>query len=209
MTTSQTFEDRLLERLQLVVAANPAPPTPTARRTRPNRFVVAGAGATAVCAGIAAMTVLGGGTSSAYALETQPDGSVTVHIKSLSDASGLQRSLRAAGIPAVVDYKADCAPTSATAPADGGPGPVPGHFDTGPSLRQAGPKPKGDLSRMKVTSSVRSDAGGVTFTLDPGQVAGGQRVFITTSTGRADSIAIAIGETAPEVPPCPPAPGQG
>ena len=88
----------------------------------------------------------GDGTSSAYAVESQPDGAVTVSIRSLSDAAGLQRKLRAAGVPAVVDYvpggQAGCAvgpPPGATpggGPVQGtasAPAPAPGTAPTGPT----------------------------------------------------------------------------
>ena len=195
MTTQTTFEDRLLTQLRQVVAANPAPTAHTAPR---RRLVIAGAGVAAASAAAAVVTIAGGGTSNAYALETQPDGSVTVHINSLRDASGLEDSLRRAGIPAVVSYSANCAPTTAPAPGDGGPSFTREQADTGqPSLQQAGTPPKGDGARAKVTSSVRVDGDGVTFSLDPGQIDPGEKVFISTSTGRADAIGIAIGQKAP------------
>ncbi len=59
--------------------------------------------------------VLVSGGSAAYAVDKQSDGTVTVTVKSLKDAAGLQRALIAAGIPAVVTYT----PTGKTCAPDG------------------------------------------------------------------------------------------
>jgi hypothetical protein len=40
----------------------------------------------------------------------------------------------------------------------------------------------------------------VTFTIDPGNVAPGQNVYITTSTGKVTSLAMAIGKRPPAGP---------
>ena len=196
MTTSLTFEDRLLAELRQVVAANPAPPASRRRVAVPQRLLLVAAGAAS--AALAALIVAGGGGSSAYALERQSDGSVTVHINSLSDASGLEGSLRRAGIPAVVDYTPNCVPATAVPPKDGGPSFTTGQADTG--------GPHGAGARVKVTSSVRIDSReGVTFSLDPGRIPPGEKVFITTSTGHADAIGIEIAQKAPPAG-CPAAP---
>src|SRR4051812_4683219 len=103
--THTTFEDRLLAELRAVVAARPAPappPSPPPARRLPRARLSLAAGAATV-AGVLLATG-GGGAAPAYAVEKQPDGSVTVEINSLRDAAGLQEKLRAAGIPAVVDY---------------------------------------------------------------------------------------------------------
>lgn len=199
MTSTLTFEDRLLDELRQVVAANPAPAAPARRAGSRRPLALAGAGLVAASAAAAVVTLAGGGTSSAWAIDSQPDGSVTVHISSLRDAGGLQDGLRNAGIPAVVTYSSDCAPTSAPAPGDPEAGTSSGHFETGPSLKQAAPTPstKGGIAREKVTSSVRTTGDGVTFSLDPGRINPGEKVYITTSTGQADAIGIAIGRQAP------------
>ena len=105
--TTPTFEDRLLAELREVVAARPEPvavPAAAPRRRR-RRAGIAGTAVAAAAAAVA-IALIGGAdpASPAYAVERQPDGSVEVVINSLSDASGLQAELRAAGVPAVVDY---------------------------------------------------------------------------------------------------------
>ena len=106
------FEDRLLGELRLVVAERASdagrpsghPGGHPARGGR--RFALAGT--VAVVVALAGMSGLlhhfGDGAPPAYAVTRHGDGSVTVEVRSLRDAAGLQRALRAAGIPAVVRY---------------------------------------------------------------------------------------------------------
>jgi hypothetical protein len=218
MTTSQRFEDRLLEHLRHVVATRPAPPAPApARRPQRARLGLAAAGVVAASVAVAVIATSGGVTPSAYAVESQPDGAVSVSIRSLDDADGLQRSLRAAGVPAVVDY-VPSGSGGCTAPAPAGPagGPQGGfmtHTETKgagggdlPSLSQSGPAPGHDPSRHQSSrTQIRETEDGVTFTIDPGTLASGEKVYITTSTGSTHSVAIAIGTHKPPAA-CPPAP---
>lgn len=104
--TPNTFEDRLLAELRAIVTARPAPATaqPVPRRPPRARLALGGV-ATAAAAAAAAVIATGGGSPEpAYAVERQADGDVTVTVNSLRDADGLERKLRAAGVPAVVDY---------------------------------------------------------------------------------------------------------
>ena len=107
------FEDRLLSDLRTMVAERPAS-AGAARAPRaggwlaspPRRRPVL-AGGLAVAAVVAAGTglvLVSGGSTPAYAVEANGDGTVTVEISSLQDAAGLERELRAEGIPAVVRY---------------------------------------------------------------------------------------------------------
>lgn len=106
------FEDRLLTELKRTIversAVNAAAPVARRSTSRRRRLVLAGAaGALAVGAGVVATQLPGPGitpTAAAYELNDHPDGTVTVTIKRLSDAEGLERKLEAAGIPAEVDY---------------------------------------------------------------------------------------------------------
>src|SRR4051812_10887418 len=111
MTT--TFEDRLLRELRGVVTAHgeaPAAAPRRLRRLRPSRLALVGIAAASAAAVVAATT--SDGPSAAYAVNPSANGSVTVHIERLSDAAGLERKLRGAGVPAVVDYQASgCGPT--------------------------------------------------------------------------------------------------
>lgn len=103
--TTALFEERLLAELRHVVAARPASGVVAApRRRRAPRLLLGGA-ATTAAVGLAVLLVAGGGgVAPAFAVDRQSDGTVTVTISRLSDAAGLQAQLRAAGIPAVIDY---------------------------------------------------------------------------------------------------------
>ena len=194
-----TFEDRLLTELRQHVAANPAPATATpARRPRRGRFVLAGTGALAAVA--AALVVMFGGGAAAYGVEKTSDGAVTVHIRSLADAAGLQRELRAAGVPAVVSYGAQQAPCGDPPPASLS-GTMGGDIasstshaagDTGPSTSQAGAPPAGDPPVQHLSTKISSSTGGVVFSIDSGTLRPGQHVYITTSTGTLESVGMAI-----------------
>jgi hypothetical protein len=102
--TPNTFEDRLLAELREIVAARPAPAAGAVPRSFRRRLLVGGVAAGAAAAAAALFVVGGDPAAPAFAVERATDGSVTVEINSLRDADGLERKLRAAGIPAVVDY---------------------------------------------------------------------------------------------------------
>ncbi|WP_405063146.1 hypothetical protein OG474_16350 [Kribbella sp. NBC_01505] len=96
-----TFEDKLLTELRTVVAERPV----DIRRKRPKRVLVGIAACLTLAAGTAvAVPILGGeqATSSAYAVTTQADGKVRVRIYNFTDADGLAKRIRAAGVPAEV-----------------------------------------------------------------------------------------------------------
>ena len=106
MTTPERFEDRLLRELRRVVEERPAPAgllEPRARRTR-LAWGGVGVGVATATAVVAIVASSGDVTPSAYAVQPQANGAVSVSIHSLSDAAGLQSKLRAAGVPAVVSY---------------------------------------------------------------------------------------------------------
>jgi hypothetical protein len=200
MTTSDRFEDRLLEQLRRVVAERPAPDVMAHRAPSRTRLALAGMGVAATTAVVAVVATSSDVTPSAYAVKARPDGSVTVEIHSLRDAAGLERGLRDAGVPAVVDYvpagQAGCvgpgpganqvAPGGPTLHRDGE-----GTSDAGPSLSSPGPGPGA------TTSSVAVGRDGVTFTIDPGSIKPGEKVYITTSTGALSSIGMAITKERP------------
>jgi hypothetical protein len=109
MNATQRFEDRLLMQLRRVVAERKDPREPTHNRTGHRRLVLSGAGAALVIAIVAIAAVgigTGNRTTGAYAIQVRPGGKLAVSIYSLDDAKALQRSLRAAGVPAVVDFEA-------------------------------------------------------------------------------------------------------
>jgi hypothetical protein len=104
------FEQRLLRELRQVVADRPrlspvGERSAATRRPFGRRSLLALAGGAAATIAIAsAVSLGGGGPSKAWAVDRNPDGTVTVRIDSLSDAAGLQRQLIDAGVPALVQY---------------------------------------------------------------------------------------------------------
>jgi hypothetical protein len=169
MTTDQherdTYEERLLSELRAYVAERPRSGTPVAvqRRRRLPKLALAGAATAAVVGGVVIATG-GDGASAAYAVEAQGDGSVTVEIRKLEDADGLQAKLREAGVPAVVKY-----------------------LPIGKTCKQGWFEPANDPGQRTSLSGTTSDGGQgkATFTIDPGTLRPGQTVVITTSTGSA------------------------
>jgi hypothetical protein len=220
MTNSERFEDRLLAELRQIVADRPAPVAAaprTPRRPAPVRALrgaprrvrlgLTGVGAAAAI-GAAAIIATGGNVAEpAYAVQTTAGGAVTVHVHSLNDAPGLQRELRAAGVPAVVTYDPDAARCT-PAPDAGGPAGADGptlqrHFESGtaddrPSTQQAGGAPAGGGPR--VTTGVRVGSDGATFTIDPGNLKPNDKVYVSTSGGALASLSVAVGDHAPSAP---------
>lgn len=103
------YQERLLNELRALAEhhAAKAPPEPAIRRGvtwRPKLVLTGIAGGACVASAAIAFTGGDGGSSTAYAVEPHADGSVTVEINRLEDAAGLERQLRAAGVPAEVDF---------------------------------------------------------------------------------------------------------
>lgn len=206
MTTHTTFEDRLLDRLRLVVAANAAPPQPRARQPRRRHWPLAAAGLAAAGVAAAFVIVIPGGTQAAYAIDSQPDGTVTVQIASLSDAAGLQAALRDRGIPAIVDYSATCRSVPAP-PAGGATRPDPGGESSSHVERAGAPAPGKNAMQVGARVQVSKDTNGtgeVTFKIDPASIPAGENVYITTYSREMNALSIGTGSKAP-TPPCPPA----
>jgi hypothetical protein len=227
MTVPERFEDRLLQELRRIVADRPEPKAVEQRRAPRRRLALGGAvvaiGAATICVAIIASS--GDVTPSAYAVEPQANGAVTVSIHTLSDASGLQRSLRAAGVPAVVDYAAGggtgCVPpgpgvdtagvpasgatseggTSSSGTANTGAGShVAGAESAGTSVTAEPPTssdPVAAADSARATVAKDAQGGGVTFTIDPGKIKQGETVYITTASGVVGSIGMAISTTEP------------
>lgn len=197
MTTANRFEDRLLDQLQEIVAARPAPTVVTHRRPRRRRLALAGVSVAAATAAVALVATGSDVTPSAFAVTPRADGNVTVAIRGLEDAAGLERSLRAAGVPAVVDYAAaGHAGCVASPPHPSGPTTQrteSGSRDDGPSRSGPGPEPGARVS----TLNVRVSDDGVKFTIDPGSLKSGEKVYITTSTGALSTIGMAIAREKP------------
>lgn len=108
---TNNFEDRLLAQLRATVAergaaaeAEPETSTATPAWRRGPRLAFAGAAVTTVAAAALLVSAGGDDTTAAYAVEPQGDGMVSVEIRSLSDAEGLEKALDEAGVPASVNY---------------------------------------------------------------------------------------------------------
>jgi hypothetical protein len=163
------FEQRLLRELRQVIAEGPRlPPEPerpaAARKPFGRRLplALAGGAAGAIAIALAGALLLGGGQpSKAWAVDRNPNGTVTVRIDSLSDAAGLQRKLNEAGVPALVQYLPrgkTCAggelqpphpPPGAVAQSSGGAGSGPvtrsGSDSRGPVTESSGKPPAGEV----------------------------------------------------------------
>jgi hypothetical protein len=202
MTTANRFEDRLLDQLQEIVAARPAPTVVAQRRPRRRRLALAGVSVATATAAVAPVVTGSDVTPSAYAVQPRADGSVTVAIRGLEDAAGLQRSLRAAGVPANVDYapagRAGCVtpPPHPSGPTETGTTRS-SRRDVGPSLSGPGPGPG---PGVRVSTRVSSGDDGVTFSIDPGNLKPGEKIYITTSTGKVNSIGMAVAKEKPAAP---------
>jgi hypothetical protein len=180
-----SFEDRLLGQLRAVVAERGAAAAAEESTTgeipawrRGPRLALAGAAVLAVAAAALVVSAGGDDTPAAYAVEAQPDGQVSVEIRSLQDAKGLEEALRDAGVPASVDYlgtgmacrEPRFQPVTAPAPSDGG----------------------------KVTSSMsQSNDGATVFTLSHNAVGPGQTLVLTASPGpggNGDAVQMQVAE---------------
>jgi hypothetical protein len=145
--TLGSFEERLLTELRQVVGAEPepakTPPVIPEHRSRLRRplALVGGAVTSAAATLVAVLAIGSSGEGAAWAVTSNDDGTVTVEINSLADADGLERKLRGAGVPAVVEYERS-AVACAAAPSAG----IPvspnanGAMTEEPALREAPPR---------------------------------------------------------------------
>lgn len=210
MTDKDNFEKRLLSELRQVSADNPNPqpePAPARGRTY-GRFAAAGAGLAAVVAGIAIYTGTGDNTPSAYAVDPQPDGKVSVEILNLEEATGLEDSLKAVGVPARVTMapaEAVCIvkPESAQGPVELSEKSVPSST-TAPSTKAvpAGLAKQAGRTGVAVAKPVELDvveAKGASFSIDPNEIGEGETVVISPSTGEVTKLIRADDASAPSI----------
>lgn len=221
MPDKNNFEERLLTELRQVAAERPEPAVKQTR-WKPATFALGG-GSLALAAAAAVIIVgSGGNTTSAYAVEKETDGSVTVEISSLKDAGGLETELRNVGIPAEVDYRPaetiPCGP-GAEIPRTGAPEPVELTKDRhgNVEVRKAEELPVGAIPAEPVPAGAK----GITVKsvkarpatavrIEPGAIKDGQKLYLTaprtgeaTGAVRADAPGVAAAIAAPgEQPPC-------
>jgi hypothetical protein len=196
MNAPQQFEDRLLVQLRRVVAEREDSREPTHSRTGRRRLVLSGAGAALVIAIVAiAVVAIGTGnrTTSAYAIQVRPGGKVAVSIYRLGDAKALQRSLRAAGLPAVVDFEATKAGPCVVAagmnasPEKAGAGDEANetrHLVQSESRVPRGTAPAGENAAIQVHTSTANGATNVTvsrFVVDPSRIGPHEELYIVHS----------------------------
>jgi hypothetical protein len=212
MNTPTHFQEHLHSELRHVVAENESP----RRQQRPikapiGRRPLALSGAGLVAEGAVAAIVVAsstGVTTNAYAVESHGN-SVTVHVRALSDAAGLQASLRAAGVAAIVNYGPAANLPACPAPegptvtrpsgseAKGPEGPSGARSERPGVSRSASggaasllPSPPRGATAASSTVQVTPD--GVTFTVDPGSIKPDQQLVITTSGRTLASIGMAV-----------------
>lgn len=169
-TSADHFEDRLLAELKTIVDANPEPARRGAAERKLRRPVAVGGVLAGLGVGVTtAAVLLTGGTGAAYAVESSPNGNVTVTIKSVKDAPGLQQKLNAAGIKAVVDY-------------------LPQGKTCDPSRVRPGGGPG-----TKVLSSIKTlPSGSATFTISKSALSGDQTLVVASSGDKPSMVAIQI-----------------
>lgn len=180
-TTEERFEDRLLHELRAVVADNPPPfstPSAPGARSFRRRFAVGGGIASIGVGAITATLLVSGGASPAYAVNSHADGSVTVTIKSLKDADGLEGKLNAAGVEAVVNY-----------------------LPAGKACKQPRYEHPASVGAQQSISVSTDKSGAATFTIAKGQLAADETLVIESSVGQSFS-RIGLGVARGAVGPC-------
>ena len=146
------FEQSLLNELRQHVGGRAAVRAASRRRTK----VAVAAGALAAAAIALSIATNVAGPSTAYAVQSEPNGDVVVTVHELSDVAGLQGALEAKGIGASITY-------------------VPGFSQSAGQART----PSGDGSACFI--ELAKIDGGLRFTLDARQIAAGSELEIVTS----------------------------
>ncbi len=105
---TEQIRTRARTRLETPLSGSPGPVKSTWRRPRA-LAMTAGAVAIAAAAAIMIPAVLSTSmpeslVTAAWAVQRKPDGTITVYIRQMRDPAGLQRALRADGVPAYIRY---------------------------------------------------------------------------------------------------------
>ncbi len=219
MTDKNNFEERLLTELRQVAAERTEPSAePAARRSawKPRTFALGGGAAAVAVAAIAIVAGSGGSPSSAYAVEKNPDGEVSVKIESLKDAEGLEAKLAEVGVPADVNFapaqtvvcaepakrlknakSVSMAPAISVKKSEGGAGIEIQKLERADveGMKRVAPDAAG--GRTEMSPVIEATA----FTIDPEDIKEGEKLYVTTpSKAETAGVAAAIRtvETAPD-----------
>jgi hypothetical protein len=168
-----TFEQSLLTELRQHVTARTR--VRTAAWTSPRRrwtVGLTGGGLATAAAAVAISLGIGvAGPSSAYAVESQPDGDIVVTVYDLSAASGLERALAAKGVHADVTY-------------------VRGFSQVDGQTRSTS-----GIDRAGCAIALAKVDGGLRFTLTATQVASGATLDIVTSGSSPNDVGSPVAVT--------------
>jgi hypothetical protein len=171
------WDDPAIRGTSVVVSLHAS--TARARSVRKRRFAASLGVAAAVVVGLVVVLPTTGGVGAhnqAFAVTENADGTVTVEIKSIEDAEGLQRQLQEAGVPAAVYY---LPPGKACSPRE---------FDVeSPPLedRQA------EIERQRLTITETED-GAFAFTVDRSRLLPGYTLLIETKYATPGSAVASI-----------------
>jgi hypothetical protein len=122
--------------------------------------------------------LLSAGAQTAYAVTKNADGSVSVEVDSLTDASGLEAALKAVGVNAVVEY-----------------------LPEGKTCKQPWFTPAGRIGGMESSGAGRNADDTTNFTIS-GDIPTNETLVVTTQTGPGREQALGIAWAQGTVPPC-------
>ena len=171
------WDDPVIRGTSVVVSLHAS--TARARSVRKRRFAASLGVAAAVVVGLVVVLPTMGGDGAhnqAFAVTENADGTVTVEIKSIEDAEGLQRQLQEAGVPAAVYY---LPPGKACSPRE---------FDVeSPSLEDR----HAEIERQRLTITETED-GAFAFTVDRSRLLPGYKLLIETKYATPGSAVASI-----------------
>ena len=171
------WDDPAIRGTSVVVSLHAS--TARARSVRKRRFAASlGVAAAVVVALVVVLPTMGsdGAHNQAFAVTENADGTVTVEIKSIEDAEGLQRQLQEAGVPAAVYY---LPPGKACSPRE---------FDVeSPSLEDR----HTEIERQRLTITETED-GAFAFTVDRSRLLPGYTLLIETKYATPGSAVASI-----------------
>jgi hypothetical protein len=196
------FKEALLVELKTHTAA-PQPLGSAAPQSWPRRRTLVAAGGVAAAAAVAVAMALNPFTAApaypAYAVDKNPDGSVSITWKDLADSKAATRDLRKAGVPAQVIQLSD-------------PGTCPAPARSGEPWQYAGPggdngvltvfSPEPDSRYEEASGWLDPQITDDTITLHPETVPAGAMIFIVQDKGPTGTIILGTGLVPSPAPTC-------